>query len=425
MHSLAVASKLLPNNPVQAEQLVKSIAMAVILISKGDTSSYVTFLRSGAYPQNAIALPHMLQMEPSLFINCLLSGTTLQRDVMIRRQMFEYVAKQMFGAAVSIFPTYRRNETAWKDDFFFAMSAILSRGLSGPDMPLSMVPLLDLANHSDHYNAQHCFNQRSGCFELVSLKDINDNEEVSISYGEGRDSNSFMLLYGFLGNPMNPNNHLRLTIELSSTFMLKDSGEAATSKCIELAPKLNIKVYRRPKGLVGIQLSPSLSFLSKHNGLMDANHQSITESELNAAVCIALQHVASCVETTQSLHDQDHKYRMIKTEVQQSIYNGIQKMLCKEMLDGYNYVDERLEVRVDDFRDTENTALKFLLHVTTYDFNNASAVPFRTKGDVASKDITVLHPSYLRWRSECAAVTAQQLMGLLQFLSVLKQPEVS
>lgn len=96
---------------------------------------------------------------------------------------------------------------------------VLSRGISGLGNPLTMVPFLDFANHastnsnngpcsfeSTHKwyadsNALHSYDQSTRSFSLIATRDIDVGEDICISYGNGRSTESFMALYGFPGVP--------------------------------------------------------------------------------------------------------------------------------------------------------------------------------------------------------------------------------
>ncbi|GAB4817745.1 hypothetical protein N2152v2_004791 [Parachlorella kessleri] len=71
-----------------------------------------------------------------------------------------------------------------------------------------VVPCADMANHLNDPNAAYVFNPRTDCFELVSLRDIAQGEEVCISYGcRSKDNTELMRDYGFI-QQANPNDRV-------------------------------------------------------------------------------------------------------------------------------------------------------------------------------------------------------------------------
>jgi len=90
-------------------------------------------------------------------------------------------------------PTF--NDTLW------AVCMINSRCFSetiGKEIVTLMVPAVDFANHSHAPNAEYRYSTEQDAFQLVSLRDIPQGEEVCISYGCIHKSNPEMLRdYGF------------------------------------------------------------------------------------------------------------------------------------------------------------------------------------------------------------------------------------
>ena len=96
------------------------------------------------------------------------------------------------------------------------MGIILSRAISGMDchgniIPLGLAPILDFCNHSEEPNARHSLSvseesvkeSNKGTSLILSCRRyIQAGEEVCISYGEDRNSASFLSLYSFLPAPL-------------------------------------------------------------------------------------------------------------------------------------------------------------------------------------------------------------------------------
>jgi SET domain/Rubisco LSMT substrate-binding len=87
------------------------------------------------------------------------------------------------------------------EDTLWAVCMVNSRCFSetiGKEIVTFMVPAADLANHSSAPNAEYRYNAKQDAFQLVSLREIPQGEEVCISYGCIHKSNPEMLRdYGF------------------------------------------------------------------------------------------------------------------------------------------------------------------------------------------------------------------------------------
>lgn len=79
----------------------------------------------------------------------------------------------------------------------FSFQATSTRGYAN-------VPVLDMLNHSFTPNAQYAYDFEYEGYELRALRDIDVNEEITISYGDYQDAQSFFIHYGFLGSNMLP-----------------------------------------------------------------------------------------------------------------------------------------------------------------------------------------------------------------------------
>ena len=223
--------------PQQQRNLISSICLAIQILVAGTSESgsdlkpYLDMIKSHAYPWNVNALPHPLCMDHAYevalaemqsqgshlrdfdtvldsggreIISTLqwLEGTPLHRAIQVRKRLYNQISKAIF-----------RGNDMHKTSFDYAMGVILSRALSGAlpgsplEVPLTLVPVLDFANHSANPNAMVKHGQ-SGVYDFRLLQKtpvgsnsertcIREGEEITISYGEERDSLSFLSLYGF------------------------------------------------------------------------------------------------------------------------------------------------------------------------------------------------------------------------------------
>jgi len=244
---------------VQQQNLVGSICLALrnLVLSNSEADAdlrpYYDLIKANSYPYNAAALPHPLcldhEYESALaqskasgshlrdfdlgldptgaqMVSLLgwLEGTPLHRALHVRKRLYNLVAKGLF-----------RGNDMHKTNFDYAMGVILSRAMSGAmpshnspqprvpahthapgassgqcEVPLTLVPLIDFANHAAKPSAFVSYNGQTHEFllkpaprdpEKGTNSDIGNcisaGAELTISYGEERDSVSFLSLYGF------------------------------------------------------------------------------------------------------------------------------------------------------------------------------------------------------------------------------------
>lgn len=128
-----------------------------------------------------------------------LDGTDLHRALFLRKRLYNRLSSGLFNG----------NEMH-KTNFDYAVGLVLSRALSGNlpvagsnsegdvrEVPLTLAPVLDFCNHSSAFsNAQHAA-AADGALVLSATVDVKAGEEILIDYGQGRDSLSFLTLYGF------------------------------------------------------------------------------------------------------------------------------------------------------------------------------------------------------------------------------------
>ena len=82
--------------------------------------------------------------------------------------------------------------------FSWGLGTILSRAVRTPEMPYSIVPLLDFANHASNPDASIEFDKVRRSFMLTACRDIDSHTQVFIDYGAHHQSPlKFMLKYGF------------------------------------------------------------------------------------------------------------------------------------------------------------------------------------------------------------------------------------
>jgi hypothetical protein len=175
---VTLSNKILPNSPQQADNLIKSSCLATLLTlgrnePEAERQIYVDFLMKATFPFAKDVGPHPL-LRTNKEIDEYLLGTRAHKAIATRRKMFGYLALQLFGGDSNAAAIMRQ-------DFLWAMGIIQSRALSSAEpsrpMPFSLVPGLDLTNHSSSKeNAEHRYLAGSGDFELVAKTNIEAGE---------------------------------------------------------------------------------------------------------------------------------------------------------------------------------------------------------------------------------------------------------
>lgn len=192
----------------------------------GFSPAYARMLFENTYPW-ADRMPHALSIPEDLI--AWMRGTGLYRSFSSRRSLYNQLSQKVLGQEMQV------------TQLSSVMAIILSRAMSGEDsvgkpLPLGMVPVIDFANHADEANARHSYSaDKALLLETIPCSDadsggrgIEAGSEVCISYGDTRDSASFLSLYSFLPKPMlaqaagqsapkhliNPNDVLGITVTL-------------------------------------------------------------------------------------------------------------------------------------------------------------------------------------------------------------------
>ncbi|ETN10103.1 hypothetical protein PPTG_10831 [Phytophthora nicotianae INRA-310] len=131
--------------------------------------------------------------------------------------IFESTDKEDFPA---IWPT----EVSTLKKFQWAYSMVSSRAFKVADAPEpTLLPVIDMANHSAENPAAHIVKTDSGSFQLVALRKVENGEPVTISYGNL--SNAQLLCrYGFVLPTLVPSDSIHITSsELTNAFKALNS----------------------------------------------------------------------------------------------------------------------------------------------------------------------------------------------------------
>lgn len=195
------------DNKVNADlydRMESSIFLAAkLMLDRNDRIPYVDFLAS-----QSISSPLPMSCSAEM-LHCLNPKYSTFNNIVARQKLYR--------AYINVLGESN------KESFLWAMSQILSRGLSSSltdskhrnsQLPFTMVPILDFVNHADEPNAYYEYVNSTNPtekdmmeykdhFVLKASNDIQPDTEICISYGKDRCNSSFFTLYGFIsqGNP--------------------------------------------------------------------------------------------------------------------------------------------------------------------------------------------------------------------------------
>lgn len=208
--------------PEQKTTFEESVCLATKILSAKDEriSPYITFLEENSWPFDQAKPIHPL-MLPFESLE-LISECAAYRGLVSRKRFHSVVGEFLFTAP---------NVNA----YLWAMSIILSRGISGRGYPFTLVPYIDLANHSMNPNSAVHYDDANGIFYLKTIKDVKKGEEATISYGDSRNNSSVVGLYGFY-EPDNVSDDLVFSFSISPDSS-KDSSDYA------IIPKVALNYY--------------------------------------------------------------------------------------------------------------------------------------------------------------------------------------
>ena len=116
--------------------------------------------------------------------------------------------------------------------FAWAISTVLSRALSVSSanknidsLFYSFIPGVDLLNHDANANCEIRLisnkNNASTSIEVYAIRDIENDEECTISYGNHRSNDELLRKYGFCV-PNNRNDSIDVRLRASNTFLKVD-----------------------------------------------------------------------------------------------------------------------------------------------------------------------------------------------------------
>ena len=156
----------------------------------------------------------------------LLRGTPTFESVVTRKTFVKNAHAGIFG---------EENKAVSYEMFAWAISTVLSRALSVSSASkniddnvssfYSFIPGVDLLNHDTSANCEIRLvsnnNNASTSIEVYAIRDIENDEECTISYGNHRSNDELLRKYGFCV-PNNRNDSIDVRLRASNTFLKVD-----------------------------------------------------------------------------------------------------------------------------------------------------------------------------------------------------------
>ena len=118
----------------------------------------------------------------------------IELDTQIRRQDF-FLNKSLRPIKNEV-QKIENGLEKFKENFIYVSTRNFGRRGSFYDDTNTLVPFLDLLNHNNNYNAWFYFDEKRDGFVLFAIKDIEKNEEITISYGKFNNIYLYSM-YGF------------------------------------------------------------------------------------------------------------------------------------------------------------------------------------------------------------------------------------
>lgn len=217
-----------------------------------------------------------------------LKGTEILSHIVLRKKLYNYFAEQLY------------NNNNDKKLFLWAISIILSRGISDTEIlsyPFTIVPILDLCNHSNDENARHYYDVKNQTFSLIALKDIDIKTSINISYGKHRECHSFMSIYGFYNNNdvvdkvrliLKNVNGKEMKILIPKSVILIMNSREWNDIAIKLKEKNDVKLM---KAIISLFQENFIDLLNKSKELLNNNSLFFSSSDDDIALFIL-----SCID---------------------------------------------------------------------------------------------------------------------------------
>ena len=141
----------------------------------------------------------------------------------------------------------------FQKNFIYVSSRNFGRRGSFYDEVNTLVPFLDLINHNNNYNSWFFYDEKRDGFILYALKDIEKNEEITISYGQFNNIYLYTM-YGFTIKDNIYKSNIYLELNKKNFILFKSVNEKEIMKVINFFKPQNLN---EKKSLI-IQIKNSL-----------------------------------------------------------------------------------------------------------------------------------------------------------------------
>jgi len=183
-----------------------------------------------------------------------------------------------------------------KTTFFWAISRVLSRAVSGPRQPLSFLPFFDLMNHRRQSNCLYGLDEKTGTLVVRSSRPIRPGEELSLCYSDRKDNHQMLVTYGFVeaGNPSGVT--LRVDLPRDQTEQELGYGD----QYVEMALKSNISMEQE-----AVLLEEAVNETCKRSRLSTGQALDVISHALNRGLELYDTSLERDLEALQSLEEEE------------------------------------------------------------------------------------------------------------------------
>ena len=162
----------------------------------------------------------------------------IELDTQIRRQDF-FLNKSLRPIKNEVLKIENGLEK-FKENFIYVSTRNFGRRGSFYDDTNTLVPFLDLLNHNNNYNAWFYFDEKRDGFVLFAIKDIEKNEEITISYGKFNNIYLYSM-YGFTIKDNIYKQSIYLEIDDTKVVLFENIKKDEIMKVFNLFNPKNIK----------------------------------------------------------------------------------------------------------------------------------------------------------------------------------------
>ncbi|TDH65788.1 hypothetical protein CCR75_001325 [Bremia lactucae] len=207
------------NAKVDSMQLSGTIKTSLALlaeVARGNSSDYCGYIQQ---LPTTLMLPFCWESKLCELLQHTTAFSLLDDKVVLN--LYENHAKPLMTTFSAIWPT----EVSTLSTFQWAYSMVVSRAFNVENATEpTLLPVIDMANHSVHNPAAHIVMIDASTFQLIALREVKKSEPVTISYGELSNAQLIVTVkllcrYGFVLPTVLPSDSIHITsLELTNAF---------------------------------------------------------------------------------------------------------------------------------------------------------------------------------------------------------------